>query len=139
MHADGVTTAQIAAQYGVKEQLVRQRLRRHGVVLVRPPRPQPHKRSQAEADALIERYAAGETLTEIGQELGSPSPGSSRSSGTAAPSWTSSPRSTGPPGAGSRSSRSGICWSTRSPRTRPGPSGSWRTSPGCRRDGSNGC
>ncbi len=68
--ADGETTAEIAARYGVSERRVRERLRGHGVTLPRPTHPQPHKRAQAEVDALVERYVRGETLAEIGQELG---------------------------------------------------------------------
>ncbi len=55
LHAQGVSTADIAEQYGVTENRVRERLRRHGVTLPRPSHPQPHKRSQAELDALLQR------------------------------------------------------------------------------------
>lgn len=69
-YAQGVTTAEIAAQAGVSEQTVRQRLRRHGVVLPRPARPQPRKRDEQTISAVIDRYVAGETLADIGRDLG---------------------------------------------------------------------
>jgi transposase len=69
-YAQGVTTAKIASMAGVSEQTVRQRLRQHGVRLPRPARPQARKRDDQTIRELMDRYAAGETLAELGQELG---------------------------------------------------------------------
>ena len=69
-YAQGVSTAAIAAEAGVSEQTVRQRLRQYGVVLPRPARPQPRKRDERTINALVDRYVAGETLADIGRDLG---------------------------------------------------------------------
>ena len=69
-YAQGVATAEIAARSGVSEQTVRQRLRRHGVAVPRPARRQQRKRDERTIRELIDRYAAGETLAELGRELG---------------------------------------------------------------------
>ena len=69
-YALGVATAEIAARSGVSEQTVRQRLRRHGVAVARPARRQQRKRDERTIRELIDRYAAGETLAELGRELG---------------------------------------------------------------------
>ena len=69
-HAQGFSTAQIASQSGVSEQTVRQRLRQHGVELSRPARPQPRKRDEQTISELVDRYVAGESLADIGRDLG---------------------------------------------------------------------
>jgi transposase len=69
-YAQGTTTAEIAVQSRVSEQTVRQRLRQHGVELPRPARPQPRKRDQQTISELVDRYVAGETLADLGGDLG---------------------------------------------------------------------
>ena len=69
-YAQGTTTAEIAAQSRVSEQTVRQRLRQHGVELPRPARPQPRKRDEQTISELVDRYVAGETLADLGRDLG---------------------------------------------------------------------
>lgn len=69
-YAEGPGTAEIAAQSGVSEQTVRKRLRQHGVEVPRPARPQPRKRDEQTISELVDRYVAGETLADLGRDLG---------------------------------------------------------------------
>ena len=69
-YSEGSTTAEIADHAGVNEQTVRLRLRQHGVVLPRPSRSQPRKRDGQTISELVDRYVAGETLADIGRDLG---------------------------------------------------------------------
>ena len=71
-YVQGVVTAEVAARSGVSEPTVRQRLRRHGVAVARsarrqrPQRPQRRKRDERMIGEVIDCYATGETLAELG-------------------------------------------------------------------------
>ena len=75
-YVQGVVTAEVAARSGVSEPTVRQRLRRHGVAVARsarrqrPQRPQRRKRDERMIGEVIDCYATGETLAELGRDLG---------------------------------------------------------------------